>query len=174
VLVEAQGWSTEAVLVVVAGIGITFGLWWSYFTVPSGEILARYRNRSFGWGYGHILIYGSIAATGAGLHVAAFVIEGHAEVGVLGAIVAVAVPVLVFLVVLFGLYAYLVHELDRLHIALFAGSVATLLGAIGLAASGASIGVCLLIVTVAPAVVVVGYETIGHRHQAAALERALR
>jgi low temperature requirement protein LtrA len=36
-VVESQGWSLEAVLVVVAGTGLTFGLWWMYFTVPAGR-----------------------------------------------------------------------------------------------------------------------------------------
>ena len=40
-----------------------------------------------------------------------------------------------------------------------------LLLAVALAAMGASLGVCLIIVTLSPAVVVVGYETIGKRHQ---------
>ena len=43
-LVDHEGWSTDAVLVVVAGVGMTFGLWWTYFLVPSGEFLARHRS----------------------------------------------------------------------------------------------------------------------------------
>lgn len=66
----AQGWSLDFVLILTAGVVIVFGMWWSYFVIPWGEVLARHRNRSFGWGYGHILIFGSVAAVGAGLHVA--------------------------------------------------------------------------------------------------------
>ena len=47
----------------VAGVGLTFGLWWTYFVVPSGEILARAPRRSFGWGYGKIVILSAVAAT---------------------------------------------------------------------------------------------------------------
>jgi low temperature requirement protein LtrA len=172
VLVQEQGWSTEAVLVVVAGIGITFGLWWTYFIVRTGEVLALHRERSFVWGYGQVLIFGSIAAIGAGLHVVAYVVEGHAAVGVTGAIVAVTVPALVFLVALFGLNTYLLREVDPFHIGLVAGSVAILVSAIGAAAAGASIGWCLILVTFAPAVVVVGDEAIGYRHEAPAVECA--
>jgi len=173
-LVESQGWSAEAVIVVASGIGLAFGLWWNYFILPSGQILSRHRNRAFAWGYVHIVMYAAIAATGAGLHVAAYVIEGVAQIGTLGAITAVAVPVLIFSVTLFWLYTYLVQEFDPFHIALFAATVLLLALAIVLAASGASIGLCLILVTLAPAVIVVGFETIGHRHEAAALERALR
>jgi low temperature requirement protein LtrA len=70
-VLESQGWSIDAALVAIAGTGLTFGLWWIYFTVPSAEVLQIHRERAFPWGYGHMLIFGSIAATGAGLHVAA-------------------------------------------------------------------------------------------------------
>ena len=100
-------------------------------------------------------------------------IEGHAEVGVTAAIVSVAVPAMVFSVALFALRTYLVREVDALLTGLVVGCVAILAGAIGLAAAGAPIGLCLVVVTVAPAVVVVGYETLGYRREAAAVERAL-
>jgi hypothetical protein len=45
--------------------------------------------------------------------------------------------------------------------------------AVVLAFLGAPLGLCLVMVTLSPAVVIVGYETLGHRHQAAVLERAL-
>jgi low temperature requirement protein LtrA len=172
-VIQEQGWSSEAVILVVAGVGLAFGLWWSYFTMPSGAVLARHRARGFVWGYGHIFLYTAIAATGAGLHLAAYVIEDHAAVGTLGAILAVAVPVLVFVIALFGLDTYLLKEGDPFHVALFVGTVLVLVLAVVLAANGASLGACLLVVTLAPAVTVVGYETLGHRHSAAALERAL-
>ena len=40
-----------------------------------------------------------------------------------------------------------------------------------LAAAGVSMAVCLLVLTLAPVVTVVGYETVGHRHMREALER---
>ena len=174
-VVDEQEWSVEAVLIVVAGIGLTFGLWWCYFMIPSGPILEHHRERSFPWGYGHVFIYGSIAATGAGLHLAALVIEGDPRltVGVVAAVVATAVPVAVFLVALFGLYTYLAGEFDRFHLGLFSGSMLVLAAAVGLAVAGGSLGACLILITLAPAVVVVGYELVGHRHQAAMLQRNL-
>ena len=36
---EGPGWSVDAVLIALAGVGLTFGLWWIYFVVPWGEIL---------------------------------------------------------------------------------------------------------------------------------------
>lgn len=47
-------------------VGLTFGMWWTYFVMPWADILHHHRKRSFFWGYGHFLIFSSIAATGAG------------------------------------------------------------------------------------------------------------
>ena len=54
------------------------------------------------------------------------------------------------------------------------GGVLVLAAGVALAALGLDLGVCLLVLTAAPAVTVVGYETIGHRHAVQALERATR
>ena len=170
-IVEEQSWSMEAVLIIVAGIGLTFGLWWNYFIIPSGDALAKFRDKSFIWGYGHMFIFGAIAATGAGLHVAAYVIEGESTLGHVGAVLAVAIPVLVFCVGLFALYSFLMGTVDPFHFGLMAGCVAVVLLAIAVTAAGASIGIGLIIVMLAPAVIVVGYETIGHRHEARMMER---
>lgn len=105
---------------------------------------------------------------------AAYVIDGVTEIGVLGAVLAVALPVLVFELTLFALYGYMLRELEVLRIAMAAATVLLLATALALAALGVSIGPCLIIVTLSPAVIVVGYETIGHRQAAAALERALQ
>ena len=170
-MVEGAGWMMDTVLILVAGIGLTFGLWWTYFIIPSGEMLAKYRIKSFVWGYGHMFVFAPLAAVGAGLHVAAYVIEGESELGNVGAVLAVAIPVLAFSFALFALYAYLVGEFDPFHVALMAGTVVVIAIAVALAVGGASIGVCLLVITLAPAVVVVGYETVGHRHEARVLVR---
>jgi hypothetical protein len=45
--------------------------------------------------------------------------------------------------------------------------------AVTLAIAGVTLGMCLIVVMLAPAVVVVGFETIGHRHEAEALGRQL-
>jgi low temperature requirement protein LtrA len=172
-LVEREGWSTEAIVVILAGVGLTFGLWWNYFITPSAQILARHRSRAVVWGYSHIITYASIAATGAGLHVASYTIEGTSRIGTLGAVTAVAVPVLIFEIVLFALYTFMVQEFDIFHIALIVGTILMIATAVALAALGFSIGLCLIIVTLSPAVVVVGYETIGRKHAADALARTL-
>ena len=58
-------------LLAIAGVGLTFASWWMYFAVPWGEVLVRHRERAFRFGYGHLFIFGALAAMGGGLHVAA-------------------------------------------------------------------------------------------------------
>jgi low temperature requirement protein LtrA len=172
-VVESQGWSLDAALVAVAGTGLTFGLWWMYFMVPAGDLLHAHRDRAFPWGYGHILIFGSIAATGGGLHVAASYIGDDAHIGATGTVLSVAVPVAVFVITFFALYTNLVRTVDPFHGWLLVGTAAVLTLAVVLASAGVPMTFCLVVLMLAPIVTVVGYESVGHRHMAVALERAL-
>lgn len=172
-VIDEQDWSLEAVLVAFGGTALAFGLWWVYFTMPSGKVLARYRPRGFVWGYLHYFIFFALAGTGAGLHVAAYEIEGVAHIGIVQALLTVVVPVGILMVALFTIYSLLLRQFDPFHIWLFIGSVVVLVLAVAAVAAGATFGVGILITAASPFVVVVGYETVGHRHQAAALERAL-
>jgi low temperature requirement protein LtrA len=165
------GWTVDAALLTVAGVGLTFGCWWMYFSVPWAEPLVRHRERGFPFGYGHLLIFGALAAMGAGLHLAAYALEGEAKIGTAGVVLSVAIPVAVFVAVLFGLYSLLMRTRDPFHLFLLAGTAALLALSIVLAAAGADMTICLLVLMLAPVVPVVGYETVGHRHMTAALER---
>lgn len=139
--------------------------------VPTGELLHRFRARSFVWGYVHLLLFAAIAGTGAGLHVVGYSFEHVAHIPVAGVVLAVAVPVAAFMLVLFALVTVLTRSLDLFHVALLAGVMVVLAAAVVLAANGVSVAVCVLVVTAAPYVVVLGYELIGHRHLAHELER---
>jgi len=171
--VGAQGWSYDAIFVAVAGIGLTFGMWWTYFVVPQADLLHAHPERSFFFGYFHILPFGAIVATGAGLHAAAYYIEHHSKLGSVGTVLSVAVPVGGYIVSVYVLYAWLVRTMDAFHLLLIALTCAVLGLAVWLAAAGISMANCLLVVTLAPMVSVVGYETLGHRHAAEAIGRSL-
>lgn len=170
-LVARVGWSVEAVLIVIAGVGLTFGLWWTYFIFPSATVLARHRHRKWAWSYGHIALFGAIVAVGAGLHLAAYSAEGATSLGTLGIVLAVAVPVLVFCLVYFILWSVLFRAVDPFHVMLALGMVAFLVLAVLCAWAGLSLGWCLIIVMLSPAVVAVGYETGGYRHVEADVSR---
>jgi low temperature requirement protein LtrA len=165
------GWTVDAALLAVAGVGLAFGCWWSYFALPWAEPLVRHRRRAFPFGYGHLVVFGAIAAMGAGLHVAAYRLEGEAEIGDVGTVLAVTVPLAILVGMLYLLFAVLVRARDPFHLWLLASTAAILVLAVVLAAVGVDVAICLLVVTLAPAVTVVGYETLGHRHVAEALRR---
>lgn len=171
VVEEAGGWDLTAVLIVIAGVGLTFGIWWTYFSVDWPTLLHANPRRSFGWGYGHIPLFMSIAAVGAGLHVAGYYL-GHAEhLTESAAVWAVVVPILVFGVLLAVLYAQLTRVFDLLHLGLVGAMVLICALALVLAHQGVSIGWCLILAMVATVIPVVSFETIGHRHLADALGR---
>jgi low temperature requirement protein LtrA len=164
-VVEEQGWTLDAALACIAGMGLTFGMWWVYYMLPSAEILHHHRNRAIVWAYGQLAIIAAIVATGAGLHVAAYFIEHKAHIGALATILCVATPVGIFLACIYALYAYLVRRFDPFHFWLLLGTIGTLVLAVMAAASGVGMATCLLIVTLAPLVTVIGYELLGHRHK---------
>ncbi len=123
-VVEQQGWTLDAALVGIAGTGLTFGMWWVYYMLPSAPILHAHRDRSFVWGYSQLLIVTAIVATGAGLHVAANFIEHKAHIGPLATVLTVAVPVCVFLGLIYALYYYLVRRFDPFHVWLLSATAA--------------------------------------------------
>ncbi|MBU9765911.1 low temperature requirement protein A [Mycobacterium sp. TNTM28] len=171
--VGEHGWSTDSILLVAAGIGLTFGMWWVYFLVPAGELLHARRQLSFWYGYLHLAVFGAIVATGAGLHVAAYYIDGESTLDSVGTVLAVAIPVGVYLVSMFVIYSLLVGDFDVVHAMLLVLAAAALAAGVVLAAGGMSMAVCLLVVTAAPLVVVVGFEAVGHRHAAVAVAHRL-
>jgi low temperature requirement protein LtrA len=168
-VVEQQGWTIDAALVGIAGTGLTFGIWWIYYLMPSAQILHRHRNRAFVWGYGQMAIVTSIVATGAGLHVAAYFIEHEAHISSLATVLSVAVPVCVFLGLIYALYYYLVRRFDPFQVWLLIATAAVVAVAVIAALSGITMAGCLVILMLAPAVTIVGYEVRGYRHQAEAL-----
>ncbi|WP_026059909.1 low temperature requirement protein A [Microbacterium yannicii] len=173
-VIEEQGWSLEAGIIAFGGTALAFGMWWNYFVIPFGDVLERHRWRGFPWGYLHLFIFGSLVAVGAGLHVAANVISHHAHVDATFAVLSIAIPVLVYLTFLFGTYAVTVMQFDPFNIYLYLGSVAALAASVVAVSLGASLGTALLLIACAPAVVVVGYETVGWRHGEQIIQRATR
>jgi low temperature requirement protein LtrA len=165
------GWTVDAALLAVAGVGLTFACWWMYFAVPWAAPLVRHRERAFLFGYGHLLIFGALAAMGAGLHVAALSLEDEAKISATGTVLSVAIPFAIYAASFYVLYSVLMRSRDPLHLVLMAGMAALVVLSVLLAAAGVSIAACLVVLALAPAVTVVGYETLGHRHMAEALEQ---
>lgn len=92
-------------LLAVAGGGllILFSMWWIYFAESAHERL-RGRREAFVWGYGHLVIFASAAAVGAGLAVAADHAAGRAPISQAAASASVLVPVSLFLLALWAVH----------------------------------------------------------------------
>lgn len=162
---EHQGWTMDAALACIAGVGLTFGMWWVYTILPSAKVLHRHRSRAFIWSYGQILLIASIVATGAGLDVAATFIENKARIGSLSVLLATAIPVTLFLGLIYALHYFLVRRFDQLHVWLLLATGIVIAASVTAAIYGVGIVTCLVILMFAPIITVVGYEVSGHRHQ---------
>ena len=172
-VVEEHGWTSDAIFLVIAGTGLTFGMWWIYFSVPMADLLHAHRDRSFAFGYLHIPLYAAIVATGGGLHTAAYYVEEHSEIGSIGTVFSVVIPVAAYVAVVYALYSLMVRTWDRFHVLLVALTAVVLVASVAAAAVGVPMAVCLLIATLAPMVSVVGFEWVGHRHVAEAVAARL-
>jgi hypothetical protein len=71
------------------------------------------------------------------------------------------------------LYGLMVKTWDGFHVVLAALSAAVLIAAVVSAGADVPMTACLLIVTLAPVVSVVGFEVLGHRHAAQAVSASV-
>ncbi|MDQ6526246.1 low temperature requirement protein A [Nocardioides sp. LHD-245] len=157
-------------LFAISGTALTFGIWWSYFVVPTGDILHARPERSFSFGYGHMALFGSIVAIGAGLHVGAYYLEHVAHLSLVATVLTVAIPVALFTLLLYGGYAALTRTFDTFHLVLLVVSAAAIAASVLMATADVDLVWCLLVLSLTPWVTVVGYETAGYRHNAEVLE----
>jgi low temperature requirement protein LtrA len=163
-LLSVEGWTVDTALLGLAGVGVTFGMWWTYFVMPSGDVLHAHRERGLGWGYGHIPVFGALVAVGAGLHTAAFRLEDHTLLTETETVLTVVVPLTLYIALLYVLYTALTRTFDPFHVLLVTLSAVVLVAGVALSAAGASLTWSLLVVALTPWVTVVGYEAVGHRH----------
>ena len=77
-----------------------------------------------------------------------------------------------YVLCVYALYSLLTREVDPFHLWLLAGTAVCIVAALVMAAADAPIAACLLVLTLAPAVTVVGYELVGHQHKAAMMARS--
>ncbi|WP_246241882.1 low temperature requirement protein A [Flexivirga aerilata] len=153
------------------GSGSPFGIWWVYFITPFGTILQYRPRRGYLFGYGHIPIFIAIAATGAGLHVAGLYLEHHAKIGHVTTTLLLAVPVAVYLGMVFVLHDALLSAGDALHFLQLGVTALFLVAAVVVAMAGMPLAVSLILIMLAPFVTVVSHELGAYRHQARMLQR---
>ncbi|BCW12447.1 low temperature requirement protein A [Paenarthrobacter nicotinovorans] len=169
-IVALHGWTLDAALVGFSGTGLAFAMWWIYFILPSGPALHFQRHRSWVFGYGHMFIFAAIAATGAGLHIAAYFIDHEANISGAAAVASIAIPIILFKVSLTTLYGIMLNP-DRELLWSTAVVVLGLAGSIAMAAAGASVPLCMLEMMLVLGLSIAYDERRGHKGRAAALRR---
>jgi low temperature requirement protein LtrA len=156
-VIDHEGWTSDVAAVGVAGVGLCFAVWWTYFQYPVGDALHEQRSKGFRWGYGHLFVYASIAAMGSGLHVAAYALEDHAALGTTGVVLTLAVPIAVYCVAMVVLVAYMLGA-SAASWGLFSVKIGVITLGVVLAASGVALPICLLVLACAPVISVVVEE----------------
>jgi low temperature requirement protein LtrA len=159
-VIETQGWSLGVAMVGLGSVSLVLSLWWVYFLVPSAEALHHHRERAFNWGYGHFVVFGSLAALGAFLEVVADGLNGgssaHAVAPTL-AIGLVAAAIGIYLMTVWWLHRHIARGQAQLGWAW--GSAAFILAAVVAAvAAGLPLAWAIPAVTAAPAVVIAAME----------------
>ena len=172
-IIDESGWTFDVALFVLGGVGLSFGMWWVYFLLPAGEVLAHRRDRSWVWGYGHYFVFASIAAVGAGLHVVALHLEDVAEIGPTAVMLSVAIPVAVYFVSLGVLYGNLVGLHPHMT-AVTLSKLGIVVLSVVLAAAGVDLSICVVVIALSPAVSVVAQEMGGRARTERLVEEAIR
>ncbi|HEX5780620.1 MAG TPA: low temperature requirement protein A, partial [Solirubrobacteraceae bacterium] len=151
-VLDSGGVSTALVAVAVSALALVFALWWLYFLQPAGDCLAAHRERSYLWGYGSYGIFAALAAVGAGLEVAVEQTGHHIAASAVAVGYAVAIPVAVFLVLLWALYAPLVPRPVLRPGPMLGGALVVLL--LPLAAEGVALSVVVAAIAIVCASIV--------------------
>jgi low temperature requirement protein LtrA len=155
---DAGGVDASFVTIAVAALVLVFALWWLYFLEPCGAGLARHRDRSRIWGYGHFGIFAALAALGAGLDVAVEYTGHHVDASPVAVSYAIAIPVSAFLALLWAVNAPVVERLViRPPTSLGSAAVVLLLplgaglaGAAVVVAAIAVVATLIIVVTIVP------------------------
>jgi low temperature requirement protein LtrA len=118
----------NAALITVAACALVlvFALWWLYFLHPAGPGLEGRRERSYHWGYGHYGIFAALAALGAGLEVAVEQTGHELHISATAVWYAVAVPVAVFIGLLWILHS-LIADRAAVHLGVASAAIAIIL-----------------------------------------------
>jgi len=64
---DMRQWAESALPVIVSSLATVFAMWWTYFKLPTGSLLAGRRGVAFPFAYIHYFIFASLASLGAGL-----------------------------------------------------------------------------------------------------------
>ncbi|MFC3808474.1 low temperature requirement protein A [Terrabacter sp. MAHUQ-38] len=136
-----EGRRPGLLLVVAGGLLTVFAMWWLYFKREHADLFEGPVRTTFAVGYGHYVVFASVAATGAALAAAVDVVQGDGHVAPRVVGLALASSVAVYVWALGAMHAAL--DRDRRE-GLAGGAVGVLALVVG--AAGASMGVTVLLI----------------------------
>jgi low temperature requirement protein LtrA len=118
-VVDDRLFSRQMAAIIAGSLIILYMLWWLYFdyAVRADDLLTSAK-RSFTWGYGHIVLWGAVAAVGVGIGVSIDTSTHHSVLSRTGAQSVLAIAVAVYLISL-----WLFHDLTHGHSALQRGAL---------------------------------------------------
>ena len=167
-VIGAQGWSLDVALVGLGAASLVLALWWVYFLVPNADALHHHRERAFSWGYGHFVVFGSLAALGAFLEVVADQLKATtganladaASTSAVAPTVAIGLVVSavgVYLLTLWWLHRHIVRGQAQLAWA-WGAALAILVAVVVAVAAGLPLAGAIPAVALAPAFIIVVIE----------------
>ena len=89
--------------IALGGLLLVFSMWWKYFARSAEDLLTSSR-QAFIWGYGHLVVYASAAAVGAGIAVAVDQATDTAHISSALAGACVTVPASIYVVTVYWLH----------------------------------------------------------------------
>jgi low temperature requirement protein LtrA len=146
--------------IAAGGLLTVFSMWWIYFAKPAAVLLAGGDHYGFIWGYGHLVVFSSAAAVGAGLAVAVDHETGHGALSRWGAGAAVTVPVALFLLTVWLLHVR-PHRIGPSRSVIYPGTAVLVLAgsALGGAAAVLATGLLMALLVVASTWIAVRTES---------------
>jgi low temperature requirement protein LtrA len=89
--------------IALGGLLLVFSMWWKYFARSAEDLLTSSR-QAFIWGYGHLVVFASAAAVGAGIAVAVDQAVGTSDISQALAAACVTVPASIYVVTVYWLH----------------------------------------------------------------------
>jgi low temperature requirement protein LtrA len=121
-VVDERTGDVTAALTAVGALLTVFSMWWIYFAKPAGSQLVSNRV-AFPWGYGHLVVFASAAAVGAGVAVVVDAVTGSSHLAETTAAAAFTIPVILYVLAVTFIHT-LLYGVRRSHLTAMLAAVA--------------------------------------------------
>lgn len=88
--------NVDLIRIAFYAIAMMAAMWWLYFS-DEDHLQSTDLGQAMVWGYGHVLVFGSAAAVGAGFAVMVDIATEHAQIGIETGLVSIAIPLAIYM-----------------------------------------------------------------------------